>query len=90
VNEAERKGDFWIFGGIFRPVYLEALPTQHIERVALDADAKGVFKANVYLKNAKVSQLISAQIYTLDGKKIGLPIQQKVSKENEIVGLKNK
>src|SRR4051812_43697828 len=26
VNEAERKGDFWIFGGIFRPVYLEAVP----------------------------------------------------------------
>ena len=26
VNEAERKADFWIFGGIFRPVYLEALP----------------------------------------------------------------
>ncbi|WP_205896616.1 sugar-binding domain-containing protein, partial [Pseudomonas viridiflava] len=22
VNEAERKADFWIFGGIFRPVYL--------------------------------------------------------------------
>lgn len=88
VNEAERKGDFWIFGGIFRPVYLEALPTQHIERVALDADDKGVFRANVYLKNAKVLQLISVQIYTLDGKKIGLPIHQKVSKTDEIVGLK--
>ena len=23
VNEAERKADFWIFGGIFRPVWLE-------------------------------------------------------------------
>ncbi|RZJ48927.1 MAG: glycoside hydrolase family 2, partial [Flavobacterium sp.] len=29
VNDAERKADFWIFGGIFRPVYLEALPKAH-------------------------------------------------------------
>ena len=26
VNEAERKADFWIFGGIFRPVWLEVSP----------------------------------------------------------------
>src|SRR5690349_12319773 len=25
VNSAERRGDYWIFGGIFRPVFLEAL-----------------------------------------------------------------
>jgi len=35
VNAAEREGDFWIFGGIFRPVYLEALPQNHVERVSL-------------------------------------------------------
>ena len=28
VNEAERKADFWIFGGIFRPVWLEVLPAK--------------------------------------------------------------
>ncbi|HSC37420.1 MAG TPA: hypothetical protein VLD19_06105, partial [Chitinophagaceae bacterium] len=43
VNGAERKCDFWIFGGIFRPVYLEALPAQHITRVAIDAKANGHF-----------------------------------------------
>ena len=26
INKAERDGDFWIFGGIFRPVFLEILP----------------------------------------------------------------
>src|SRR4026208_1956904 len=30
VNNAERKADFWIFGGIFRPVWLEVLPQLHI------------------------------------------------------------
>ena len=28
VNRAERDSDFWIFGGIFRPVYLEATPAR--------------------------------------------------------------
>ena len=36
VNRAERfRADYWVFGGIFRPVYLEALPA---ELPALDKD----------------------------------------------------
>src|SRR5690606_34984055 len=31
VNNAERLADYWIFGGIFRPVYLEALPVEYID-----------------------------------------------------------
>lgn len=49
VNEAERTADFWIFGGIFRPVWLEAKLTQHLERVALDARHNGSFRADVFL-----------------------------------------
>src|SRR3954470_11746393 len=30
VNRAERRGDFWTFGGIFRPVWIEARPQTHI------------------------------------------------------------
>ena len=47
VNKAERHGDYWIFGGIFRPVFLEAVPTNHIERVAIDAKGDGSFAADV-------------------------------------------
>lgn len=47
VNNAERKADFWIFGGIFRPVYLEALPESHINRVQINASASGRFEAIV-------------------------------------------
>jgi beta-galactosidase/beta-glucuronidase len=35
VNRAERIADYWVFGGIYRPVYLEALPVRHIDRVAM-------------------------------------------------------
>jgi hypothetical protein len=87
VNAAERKGDFWIFGGIFRPVFLEALPAQHIARVTLDAKANGTFKANVYLNNAKEVNQVSAQIYSLDGKKIGSVFNTKINKSDTVVSL---
>ncbi len=32
VNKAERRGDFWVFGGIYRPVYLEAYPYARQQR----------------------------------------------------------
>lgn len=30
LEQAERKGDYWVFGGIYRPVFLEILPAQFI------------------------------------------------------------
>ncbi len=50
VNAAERKADFWLFGGIFRPVFLEALPATFIENIAIDAKADGSFKALITVK----------------------------------------
>ena len=88
VNAAERKGDFWIFGGIFRPVYLEALPVQHITRAALDAKANGSFKANVYVDGVKGASKIAAQIYTLDGKKVGRTFTAEINKGDSVISLK--
>ena len=41
IYRAERQTDFWLFGGIYRPVYLEIKPLQHIESLAVDARADG-------------------------------------------------
>lgn len=41
VNAAERRADWWLFGGIYRPVYLRALPKVHIERADIYAQADG-------------------------------------------------
>src|SRR6266699_935935 len=50
VNNAERfKVDYWVFGGIFRPVYLEALPEKFIDWTAIDARADGSFSVDVHL-----------------------------------------
>lgn len=70
VNEAERKADFWIFGGIFRPVYLEALPQQHIAHVAIDAKANGRFSAAV---QAKGGDQVGVQLFHTNGTKMGQP-----------------
>jgi hypothetical protein len=71
VNGAERTGDYWMYGGIFRPVYLEAVPPQFIERVAIDAQANGNFSANIFLKGVTNADSVEAQIQTLSGKNVG-------------------
>ncbi len=70
VNQAERKADYWIFGGIFRPVYLELKPREHIERVAVDARADGTFRADVYLDGHRKAAGIEARILDADGSEI--------------------
>ncbi|WP_298534446.1 glycoside hydrolase family 2 TIM barrel-domain containing protein [uncultured Algibacter sp.] len=57
INHAERNADFWIFGGIFRPVYLEILPKDHIERVAIDAKSDGTLKTDVFSTSKKVKSI---------------------------------
>ncbi len=86
VNAAERKADFWLFGGIFRPVFLEALPQQHIERVAIDAKANGTFNADVFT-NGNEDKLI-VQLFTDGGVKFGKEIAvNKVDKQNHLTGV---
>ena len=67
VTLAERKADFWIFGGIFRPVWLEARPKTNIKRVAVDAKADGTFIADVYLSGTiKNANSIKVDIQDID------------------------
>lgn len=51
VNAAERRADWWLFGGIYRPVFLKAMPKTHIERIAVDAAADGRLSTELHLKN---------------------------------------
>ena len=73
VNRAERHSDFWIFGGIFRPVWLEARPPQNIERAALDARHTGDLTAAVFLDGVTSADRVVAQVVQLDGTLVGSP-----------------
>jgi len=88
VNEAERKADFWIFGGIFRPVYLESLPGTHINRVAVDARANGDFSAKINYTGK--ADKVSAQLYTSAGQKFGDVISQTLKGESASVLISGK
>jgi len=71
INEAERHSDFWIFGGLYRPVYLEARPAESIARVAIDARHDGAFRLDVHLDHVAGPAAVTAQIETLDGRPVG-------------------
>ena len=73
VNRAERNGDFWVFGGIYRPVYLELVPETYIDRIALDAKANGQIRLDVFNKNTIAGQVIQAEVQTLKGIRVGEP-----------------
>ncbi|MDW7979912.1 MAG: glycoside hydrolase family 2 TIM barrel-domain containing protein [Verrucomicrobiales bacterium] len=76
VNRAERMADYWLFGGIYRPVYLEVTPPQFIERVAINARHDGEFTMDVYVRgvtHADAEMTIEAQITTPDGTPVGKP-----------------
>jgi beta-galactosidase/beta-glucuronidase len=72
VNDAERRNsDFWVFGGVFRPVYLEVVPQTFIDRVAINAKADGTFRMDVYPKNLNEGETIEAQVQKLNGENFG-------------------
>jgi len=63
VNRAERYADYWIFGGIFRPVYLEAFPFEHISHTAIDARADGSLIAKICLENINESDKLKITVW---------------------------
>ena len=70
VNLAERRADYWNFGGIWRPVFIISKPSQNIQRVAIDAKADGRFMADVFLNRALPQGSVCVDIIDANGKKV--------------------
>ena len=88
VNRAERLGDYWNFGGIFRPVSLEALPSRFIDWTAIDARADGNFSIDVNLSGSNTSAgRVSAQIIDMKGGTVGQPFNAEISANQETAKL---
>ncbi|HEY0956505.1 MAG TPA: glycoside hydrolase family 2 TIM barrel-domain containing protein [Roseateles sp.] len=71
---AERHGDYWVFGGIYRPVWLEAFPPESVAHVAIAAQASGELKASVELRAPRTVTRVVGQVRTLDGAAVGKPL----------------
>lgn len=66
VNAAEREADYWIFGGIFRPVWLEVLPQTYIDDISIDAKADGSFRTKATTHGKQ--NTLSIKIFDRQGK----------------------
>jgi len=80
VENAERKSDFWVYGGIYRPVWLEAVPREHIDRLAIDARSDGNFMMDVFLEGNTANVQVTARVKTLDGRSFGNPLTADANK----------
>ncbi len=71
VERAERDGDYWVFGGIFRPVFLEARPSEYIDWTAIDAQADGEFTMHVHLGPIRSADSIILELLDRQGNPVG-------------------
>ena len=88
VTLAERRADYWDFGGIYRPVYLKAVPQEYIDWTAIDARANGVFRAAVHLGHRNRADRVRGQIFTLNGTPLGGPFSAQIRPNQSEVLLK--
>lgn len=70
VNLAERRADYWNFGGIWRPVFIVAKPALNIQRVAIDAKGDGRFRAQVLTNRHVGGSTIGVEILDAKGKHV--------------------
>jgi len=71
VNRAERQADFWIFGGIFRPVFLEVLPDRHFTSIAIDAKHNGQFNARLNINKTLSKGSVRITLFSGAGNRVG-------------------
>ncbi len=88
VDLAERQADYWVFGGIYRPVYLEVQPKEFVNRLAIDAKADGSLCLDVFPQVQHQTKFwqkfqvfvdeVVAQVQTLDGQDVGQPMSARI------------
>jgi hypothetical protein len=87
VNAAEREADYWTFGGIFRPVYLEAFPRSAIARFAVSASQAGELAVDVRLRGLTENAKLTARVFDEGMRAVGAPISADVASNTEQVTL---
>ena len=71
VNMAERRADYWNFGGLIRPVFVVSKPPLNIRRVAVNAGMDGRFQADIFLNRAIPGSKVDVEITDDHGKVVG-------------------
>jgi len=79
VNAAERKADWWLFSGIYRPVWLEATPQNAMDYVVVSGKADGKMTVGVDFAGDFKGYSLSASVKSLaDGKVLSSDVNSTV------------
>lgn len=79
VNSAERRADWWLFGGIYRPVWLEVVPSVNLAHLTVDADQSGCLRAKVGIEGNAAGYRVEVSLRNL---KDGQPVSDEVGRTN--------
>lgn len=74
INAAERKADWWLFGGIYRPVWLEVVPEVHMRHFVLDGQQDGTLRAQIETVNPTAGYTLRLSLKDLTD---GTPLRDK-------------
>ncbi|TDW51740.1 beta galactosidase small subunit [Flavobacterium sp. 270] len=92
VNAAERRADWWLFGGIYRPVWLEVSPKTHIEHIAVNPKMDGSVTVDLSLKDIPKNATLEASLKGLNGENFqtfNFPLKAKTTRESISAQWKN-
>ncbi|ABQ07233.1 glycoside hydrolase family 2 protein [Flavobacterium johnsoniae] len=84
VNNAERRADWWLFGGIYRPVWLEVSPKAHIENIAVNPKMDGSITVDLNLQQVPKNTLLEVSLSGKNGENFPaftFPLKAKNTKE---------
>lgn len=92
VNNAERRADWWLFGGIYRPVWLEVSPKAHIENIAVNPKMDGSITVDLNLQQIPKNTLLEVSLSGKNGENFPaftFPLKAKNTKETLTVKWEN-
>ena len=78
VELAERDADYWVFGGIYRPVFLEATPVEAVEHLALDARHDGSLQVLAQVRGLGSPARLWVWVEAMDGARVGQPLELEI------------
>ncbi|OXB03646.1 beta-galactosidase [Flavobacterium plurextorum] len=84
VNNAERRADWWLFGGINRPVWLEVSPKTHIQNIAVNPKMDGSITVDLNLQDIPKNTLLEVSLSGKNGENFSaftFPLKAKTTKE---------
>ena len=76
---AEEKADYWDFGGIYRPVYLEAKPAAYLDRIAANPLANGQITVSAFLGGIAMNYIVNAFVTDTNGVPFGSSFSNSIS-----------